>query len=122
MEPINKRSDHRRKGQRWHSRADVNLRVVILTLISIACALVLASFFPKPVLMPMLATLLFLSATATVLVALLMAQPIFSRTFTFWDKAAVLYLLSLAANLVADQDTARQFLEARAEAQASMAP
>ena len=122
MEPDPKRANHSPNGQARLSTSEVNRQIMILTIISTACALLLASFFPHPVFLPMLATLLFLSATATVLAALLMAQPIFARTLTFWDKAAALLLLSLAANLAADQDAAHQFLEAQAGARIPASP
>ena len=122
MEPDHRRAHDRRNGRTQLSRAEVNRQIAILTIISIACAFLLASFFPHPVFLPMLATLLCLSAMATVLLALLMAQPIFARTFTFWDKAAALFLLSLAANLAADQEAARQFLEAQTGTQTPITP
>ena len=93
----------------------------MVTAISLTITLVLASSFPPPVFLPMLGTLLSMSSTATAFVALVLAQPVFSPSFTYWDKAALLLLLSLAAFLGGDQDAARVYLESQAGIDASNA-
>ncbi len=121
MEPTGRSVESRRGVFERSRRVDENRRIATLTVVSLAMALMLASQFPQPVFLPMLATLLSLSATATAFAALVLGQPIFARTFTFWDKAAALLLLSLAALLAADHEAARLFLEARAGPEAPTA-
>lgn len=119
MKPGQRQVDGRRIAVDRETLADENRRIVVLTLFSVSIAVLLASQSPEPLFLPMLAVLLSISATATGFVALVMKQPVQSATFTFWDKSAALFFVSLVAHLFADQEAARLYVETLAAAEAA---
>lgn len=92
-----------------------NNRIVFVTLSSIAITLLVSAGAPAPLFLPMVSGLLLLTAAGTLMIALIVGQPIWPSHFTFWDKGALLAFLGLLAGLFADHEAARAFLAAQAD-------
>ena len=92
---------------------DVNRNILLLTGISVAVSAFFASFYPGPLILPVLSTLLLLTALASSLTAAVMAQRIFDERLNFWDKAMFLVFAGLVAGTFVDTEAVTAFLEAQ---------
>lgn len=103
-------------GGRARHRHAANHRIVGMTCISASLATFVAATFPGPLVLPTLASLLTFAAVICVCVAYLAGHKLFAAHLTLWDKAAALFVLSLAASLHVDHAAAQAVLDARASA------
>ena len=91
----------------------VDRQILLMTGLSLAIALVLASLYPPPLTMAVFSGLLMLASIATVLTAMLLWQRPRLNSLNLWDKAAILAFVSLGAGMFVDPDATRAFIEAR---------
>ena len=83
--------------------AMVNRAMLIVTALTIATIFLIASFFPRPLVLPAMSELLTICAVVAAVVAIFRRQPFRAGYFTFWDKAALLMFLSLGAQILSDE-------------------
>ena len=101
--------------------SDANRRILLLTGLSAASALVLASLYPPPLLLAVFSSLLLLMAMATGFTAIMLAHRPLAEHLNFWDKAALLTFAGLAIGMFVDAEAVRTFLEAQPQGGADTA-
>ena len=101
---------------------DVDGNILLLTGISIAVSAFFASFYPGPLVLTVLSTLLLFTALASSFTAAVLAQRIFGEHLNFWDKAMFLVFAGLVAGSFVDTEAVKAFLEAQQDPQSSTAP
>ena len=99
--------------------SEANRRILALTGLSAASALVLASLYPPPLLLAVFSSLLLLMAFATGFTALVLAQRPLAEHLNFWDKAALLTFAGLAIGMFVDAEAVRTFMEAQTQSGAN---
>ncbi|MGI9384580.1 MAG: hypothetical protein ACR2PO_15625 [Methyloligellaceae bacterium] len=90
-----------------------NRRILLLTGLSLATALVLASLYPPPLLLAVFSNLLLLMALATGVMAIVLTQRPLADHLNFWDKAALLTFAGLAIGMLVDTEAVLAFMEAQ---------
>ena len=101
-----------------NSAGVANQRIIMMTGISLAIALLFASLYPKPIVLAVFSSLLLLAAIASALTAVLLVQRPFVEHLNLWDKALLLTFFGLAAGLFVDVDAVKAFVEAQSTAPA----
>lgn len=91
--------------------AMVNRTMCFLAALTVMGVGFYASFFPRPLVLPTMSVLLNVCAFAAASVAVLRWQPPVVGYFTFWDVAAVLFFLALAAGMLSDPDAVKAYLQ-----------
>lgn len=71
-----------------------------------------ASFYPSPLVLPILSGFFTISAMVSMVIALAKRQIPTAPILTFWDKAAVLLFLGMGAGLLSDMQAAQSYVEA----------
>lgn len=71
-----------------------------------------ASFYPSPLVLPILSGFFTISAMVSMAIALAKRQTLTAPILTFWDKAAVLLFLGMGAGLFTDMQAAQSYVEA----------
>lgn len=91
----------------------VNRTMSLVTVLTITAVIFYASFYPRPLFMQTISSLLTIFAVASATAALMLRQsPIDNQVFTFWDVAAVLLFFSLGAGMLSDPDIVKAYLQA----------
>ena len=90
-----------------------NQRIIMMTGMSLAIALLFASLYPKPIVLAVFSSLLLLAAIASALTAVLLVQRPFVEHLNLWDKALLLTFFGMAAGIFVDVDAVKAFIEAQ---------
>ncbi len=102
---------------------DENERILLVTGMSAALALFLASHAPAPLVALVLSNLLWWGAFGAAMVAAVTRQPFLDSTLTYWDQGLILLMLSLIAHNFVDPAAVHALLEtAGAEAAPTAEP
>ncbi len=80
----------------------VNRTMVYLAVLTVTVIFFVASFQPRPILLPAMSSLLTMCAFAAGIFALVRVQPFNAPFLTFWDLAAVWLFLAIGLGLLAD--------------------
>ena len=91
--------------------SDANTRILSLTAISLVLTFFFASFYPKPLILVVLSTLLMLAALASAVTAAFLSQRIFGEKLNLWDKAILLVFAGMVAGALVDQEAVTAFIE-----------
>ena len=97
---------------------DANTRILTLTAISLVLTFFFASFYPKPLILVVLSTLLMLAALASAVTAAFLSQRIFGEKLNLWDKAILLVFAGMVAGALVDQEAVTAFIEGQASSTA----
>ncbi len=89
-----------------------NRGMITITMLTAAALFLGASFYPSPLVLPILSGFFTISAVVSMVIALAKRQIPTAPLFTFWDKAAVLLLLGMAAGFFTDMQAAQSYVEA----------
>jgi len=90
---------------------DANSRILSLTAILLVLTFFFASFYPKPLILVVLSTLLMLAALASAVTAAVLSQRIFGEKLNLWDKAILLVFAGMVAGALVDQEAVTAFIE-----------
>ena len=99
-----------------------NRTVCLLGALTVAVILFYASFYPRPLALPVASGLLAMCALAFAVVAALRWHNMVAAHFTFWDVAVVLLFLALGAGMLSDPQAVEDYLRAASESGAAQAP
>ncbi len=89
-----------------------NRGMITITMLTAAVLFLGASFYPSPLVFPILSGFFTISAMVSMVIALAKRQNPIAPIFTFWDKAAVLLFLGIGAGLLTDMQAAQSYVEA----------
>ena len=82
----------------------VNRTMMYLAVLTVTVIFFVASFQPRPILLPAMSSLLTICAFAAGLFALVRVQPFNAPFLTFWDLAAVWLFLAIGLGMLADPE------------------
>lgn len=99
-------------GDRGTGHPDPDLDRLLVLGAAVAFAFFVASWAPPPLAWAIFAGLLQWAAIGTAIAAALLREPVWAPNLTLWDQAALLLLLSLAANMAVDPQALVEQLEA----------
>ncbi len=90
---------------------DVNMRVMLLTGVSLAIVAAYASFYPSEVALAMFSMVATWAALGTAFVALIVSHRVFAPHLNLWDKALMIALAALVSGALVDGDAVTAFIE-----------
>ena len=99
----------------------VNRTMLFLAVLTVTVIFFIASFQPRPILLPAMSGLLTLCAIAASILAIIRVQPFGAPYLTFWDVSALWLLLALGLGLLTDTEAVEAYLAATTESAAPAA-
>ncbi len=87
----------------------VNRTMMYLAVLTVTVIFFVASFQPRPVLLPAMSSLLTICAFAAALFALVRVQPFNAPFLTFWDLAAVWLFVAIGLGMLADPEAIKAY-------------
>lgn len=99
-----------------------NRTICLLGALTVAVILFYASFYPRPLALPVASGLLAMCALAFAVAAALRWHNMVAAHFTFWDVAVVLLFLALGAGMLSDPQAVEAYLRAASESGAVQVP
>ena len=100
----------------------VNRTMFYLAVLAVTVIFFVASFQPRPILLPAMSSLLTMCAVAAGVFALIRVQSFNAPYFTFWDLAAVWLFISIGLGLLTDTEAVEAYLASTAESATPAAP
>ena len=88
----------------------VNRTMLYLAVLAVTVIFFVASFQPRPILLPAMSSLLTICAVAAGVLALFRVQPFRAPYLTFWDLAADWLFLALGLGLLTDTEAVEAYL------------
>ena len=95
-------------------RRDVNMRIILLTGVSLAIVGAYASLHPIEIALAMFSMIATWAALGTAFVAFILSHRVFDSQLNLWDKALMLTLAALVAGGLVDGEAVTAFIEANA--------
>lgn len=97
----------------------VNRAMIYLALLTVMAVVCFASFYPQPLFMATVSSLLTICAVASATIAFLRMQKPGAEHFTLWDVAAILMFIALGAGMFTDPAAIEAYLQSIAVPEAA---